>query len=150
MSILAFCSSIFFVRISICAPFEMEGAGVRAIVCAKTSEAGAAIKKSVAKICAQTFIARDFAICWFFWQARVNLPLPGFPLNFLHAGAHSKADGPDAVGTERRRWRRAEVARYIEAGHERSAEKNAQGGSEPIQALSAAHGRIMETFVRGA
>ena len=82
-SIFAFCSSIFFVRISICATFEMDGAGERARVCAETEEANAADKKSATKICAQSFMGRDFDICRFFWQARVNLPLPGFPLNFL-------------------------------------------------------------------
>jgi hypothetical protein len=71
------------VRISICAAFETEGAGVRVVACADTDEASPAVKKTATKICAQSFIARDFAICWFFWQARVNLPLPGFPLNFL-------------------------------------------------------------------
>ena len=83
MSIFEFCSSIFLVRISICAAFDMDGVGERARACAETDEANAAVKKSATKIFAQSFMARDFAICWFFWQARVNLPLPGFPLNFL-------------------------------------------------------------------
>jgi len=62
MSIFAFCSSIFFVRISICVAFEMEGAGDRVMACAETDEANAVVKKSATKICAQSFIARDFDI----------------------------------------------------------------------------------------
>src|SRR5439155_24104660 len=48
------------------------------------------------------------------------------------------------VGTETRRWRRSTFAGRFAAGHKGSLEKNAQGRSQPIQALSPAHGSVME------
>ena len=110
MSIFAFCSSIFLVRISICVAFEVEGAGERAMACAETDEANAVVKKSATKICAQSFMVRDFDICWFFWQARVNLPLTGFPLNFLPCRSAFKS-----------RWTRCrgDRKRVMGAGHGR-------------------------------
>ena len=48
------------------------------------------------------------------------------------------------MGTKARRWRRAAFAGRFEAGHEGALEKNAQGRSQPIEALSPAHGSIMD------
>src|SRR5437588_7039899 len=55
-----------------------------------------------------------------------------------------KKNGTGSVGTKARRWRRAAFAGRFEAGQEGSTEKNAQGRSQPIQALSPAHGSIMD------
>jgi len=43
------------------------------------------------------------------------------------------------VGTEAGRWRRPEITRCFQAGYARLAQENAEGGSEPIEALPAAH-----------
>jgi proteasome beta subunit len=48
------------------------------------------------------------------------------------------------MGTKTRRWRRSTFAGRFAAGHKGSLEKNAQGRSQPIQALSPAHGSVME------
>src|SRR5436309_13839201 len=48
------------------------------------------------------------------------------------------------MGPKTRRWRRATLAGRIATGHEGSFKKNAQGGSQSIQALSPAHRPIME------
>src|SRR2546423_4485122 len=43
-----------------------------------------------------------------------------------------------------RRWRRSAFTGYFAPGHEGSVEENAQGRSQSIQALSPAHGPVME------
>src|SRR5947207_4836293 len=43
-----------------------------------------------------------------------------------------------------RRWRRSALTGYFAPGHEGSVEENAQGRSQSIQALSPAHGPVME------
>src|SRR2546426_2591952 len=48
------------------------------------------------------------------------------------------------MGPKTRRWRRAALAGRLATGHEGSFKKNAQGGSQSIQALSPAHRPIME------
>ena len=55
-----------------------------------------------------------------------------------------KPAGTGAVGAEtgRRRW--AALTGYFTAGHEGSVKENAQGRSQPVEALSATHGPIME------
>src|SRR5437660_11295977 len=48
------------------------------------------------------------------------------------------------MGTKTRRWRRSAFAGRFAARHKGSLEKNAQGRSQPIQALSPAHRSVME------
>src|SRR5437660_2489826 len=48
------------------------------------------------------------------------------------------------MGTKTRRWRRSAFAGRFAARHKGSFKKNAQGRSKPIQALSPAHGSVME------
>src|SRR5882757_8861830 len=48
------------------------------------------------------------------------------------------------MGPAARRWRRAESARRLQARHEGSAPAHAPGGSESIETLPPAHGRVME------
>src|SRR5256885_13647886 len=43
-----------------------------------------------------------------------------------------------------RRWRRSAFTGYFAPGHEGSVEENAEGRSQSIQALSKAHGPVME------
>src|SRR5437762_6869259 len=43
-----------------------------------------------------------------------------------------------------RRWRRSAFTGYFAPGHEGSVEENAQGRSQSIQALSPAHGPVVE------
>ena len=50
-----------------------------------------------------------------------------------------KNRGARAVGTTTRGRRRAQITRRFAAGYARSFEENAQGGSEPIEALPPAH-----------
>src|SRR5205807_3316185 len=56
----------------------------------------------------------------------------------------SKAGGTGSLGTKARRWRRPAFAGRFATGHKGPPKKNAQGRSQPIQALSPAHGSIME------
>jgi hypothetical protein len=67
VSIFAFCSSIFFDNASSWAASEGT-AGVRANVCAE-DELSNAVKKSAARFIANSFIAPDFDISRFRWQA---------------------------------------------------------------------------------
>jgi proteasome beta subunit len=48
------------------------------------------------------------------------------------------------VGTKTRRWRWAAFAGHFATGYEGPLKKNAQGGSQPIEALSPAHGSVMD------
>jgi len=48
------------------------------------------------------------------------------------------------MGTKTRRWRWPALARHFAARYEGSLKKNAQGGSQPIEALSPAHGSVMD------
>jgi proteasome beta subunit len=48
------------------------------------------------------------------------------------------------MGTKTRRWRRAAFAGHFATRHKGSVKENAQGRSQPIQALSAAHGPVMD------
>src|SRR5678815_1072977 len=48
------------------------------------------------------------------------------------------------MGTKTRRWRRPAFAGRFATGHKGSAKENAQGRSQPIQALSPAHGSVMD------
>src|SRR5882672_5145922 len=48
------------------------------------------------------------------------------------------------MGAEAGRWRRSQVTRHLAAGHTGSVKKDAQGGSEPIEALPPTHGPVMD------
>src|SRR4029453_1249647 len=48
------------------------------------------------------------------------------------------------VGTKTRRWRWAAFARHFATGHKGFVKEDAQGRSQPIQALSPAHGSVMD------
>src|SRR5437867_10030663 len=48
------------------------------------------------------------------------------------------------MGSKTRRWRRSTFTRHFAARHEGSLKENAQGRSQPIEALSPAHGSVME------
>src|SRR6266403_3054047 len=67
-----------------------------------------------------------------------------FARTFFHARAHSKAGGTGSVGTKTRRWRRPAFAGRFATGYKGSLKENAQGRSQPIQALSPAHGSVMD------
>ena len=72
------------------------------------------------------------------------LPLHYFSLNFCHAGARAKAVRSRSVGSKAGGRRRSAFARCFSAGYQGPAEENAEGGPQPIEALSAANWTIMD------
>ena len=53
------------------------------------------------------------------------------------------------MGTEAGRRRRPPIAGYLSTGYQGASEKDAQGRSQPVQALSPANGSVMEPIALG-
>ena len=136
-SILRFCSSIFFVRLRSSAASELAG-GVGLCACGRRTS-GESVTKENRESAEEARHGASLASPFEAGKPAAVCVSRAFTIAFFHARTDGKTSGAGAVGAKTRRWRRAEISRRFQAGHARSAQEDAQGGSEPIEALPAAH-----------
>ena len=141
-----FCWSIFFRQVE---DFRGRGTGGREPGFAPRRGSGVRGRKGEARACGGGESWGKLGISARHWQARSGLRFGAFTIAFFHARTDGKTGGARALGAQARGWWRTQIARRFQAGHARSVEEDAQGGSEPIEALPAANRGVMSDSLGG-
>src|SRR5690348_3207247 len=120
-----FCSSIFFAKAESCAAVA-SSAGLRARLCAGAELKHASIKQKTRTDKRRNFIWEMLASAAFSGKHGAICLCRRFLVNSEDAGAYAKTDRTGSMGTQTgRRWRTT-VPGHITAGHEGSAQENAE------------------------